>query len=330
MEAQGFGSEPDTLLFQPFQGPTDPGDIMIPEPTGMDEHWVNYDQDKKLGQCVLNGITPLGWYWESDLGAPDPSTADNYAFTSCSYLNSLNPQNRNYLITPPVFIPDSSFWLSWRSLSYYGPDFMDGYHVLVSTGTNLPNQFKDTIFSAAQTIQSFQTGSLDLSDYIFSPGYIHANGYTDTDYFFVDNEPTGDFYHGKLEPHCESLSKYAGKQIFIAFLHDSYDDFQLQVDDILVSNPMKSATTTPGSIDFFEIMPNPARTSAYVHWASSFREEGLLQVLDLNGKLVYEKRFNARADGQVFLETADWAPGVYYCRLATAHGESVRKLLKVN
>lgn len=328
--AQGLNAEPDTLLFQPFQGSVDPGDTMLPEPTGSDEHWVNFDQDKKQGQCVANGITPLGWYWESDLGATDPSTTDNYAFTSCSFLKGLNPQNRNYLITPPLYIPNATYALSWRSLSYYGPDYMDGYHVLVSTGLNTPNQFTDTLFGAAQTVDRFQVGSLDLNDYLFSPGYIHANQYTNTDYFFVDEEPNGIFYHGKLEPHSVSLAPYAGKQIYIAFLHDSYDDFQLQVDDILVLSPGASAVATPVGIDYFEISPNPAGASTQVHWVTAETEDGVLNISDINGKTVYEKGFSPRADGQITLETSDWAPGVYYCHLATTHGQAVRKILKMN
>lgn len=325
---QTNGSAPDTLLLHTFEGLQDPADTMLTEPSGNDLHWVNYDEDNKTGLCVSNGITPKGWYWESDLGFIDPNMANNDAFTSCSYLQSGTPQNKNWLITSPVTIPDETYWLCWRSLSYYGPDYMDGYKVLVSTSLNLPESFSDTLFVAAQTVQSFQIGSLDLNDYIFSNGYIHANGYTDPDYFFVDSEPNGNFYHGKLEPHSVNLGDYAGQTIYIAFQHDSYDDFQLQVDDILVTNT-KVSTTDLSNFLYFNILPNPVHDFAFVNWRTQTPEAGRLSVVDQSGKIVFEKDFNARVEGQIHLDAQGFAAGIYYCKLETATGLATKMLVKI-
>lgn len=327
LSGQSSGQALDTLLQHTFEGILDPADTMLNIPTGDDQHWVNYDQDNKVGLCVSNGQTPKGWYWESDLGFSDPNMANNYAFTSCSYLKQPNPQNRNWLITSPVHIPDDTYWLGWRSLSYYGPDFMDGYRVLVSTTTNLTPAFTDTLFNAAQTVQSFQAGSLDLNDYLFSGGYIHANGYTDPDYFFVDFEGNNPFYHGKLEPHSVNLSKYAGQTIYIAFLHDSFDDFQLQVDDILVSNPMVS-TSAPSNLLYFNVFPNPVGDFAYLNWKTQIPQSGRLSIVDPSGKVVFEKSFNTRVDGQIYLDAQGFAAGIYFCRLETATGIFTKKLIK--
>ncbi|MFN0036670.1 MAG: T9SS type A sorting domain-containing protein [Saprospiraceae bacterium] len=319
---------PDTLLLHTFEGILDPADTMLAQPNGDDIHWVNYDQDNKTGLCVSNGDTPKGWYWESDLGFVDPNMADNYAFTSCSYLQGGNPQNRNWLITSPVFIPDSSYSLSWRSLSYYGPDYMDGYRVLASIGTNFPADFNDTLFSAAQTILSLQSGSLELNDYLFSDGYIHANGYTKEDYFFVDFEGNAPFYHGKLEPHRVSLAAFAEQTVYLAFLHDSYDDFQVQVDDILVSNQTVSAPV-PANFVYFNVLPNPVREFAFVNWKTETPQAGRLSVADQCGKVVFEKKFNARTEGQVCLEAQDFPPGIYFCKLETASGQATKLLVKI-
>lgn len=317
------------LLTLNFEGTSDPADTMLNEPTGDDLHWVNYDQDHKTGLCVQSpGITPKAWYWESDLGAPNPSNANNNAFTSCSFLSNENYQNRNWLITAPVYVPDDTYWLCWRSLSYYGPDFMDGYHVLVSTSSNLTGAFSDTIFSAAQTVDRLQVGSLDLNDYIFSNGYIHANGYTDTSYFYIDSEPLGDFYHGKLEPHCVSLAEYAGESIYIAFLHDSKDDYQLQVDDILVSN-QNVATKSPDTFDYFNLLPNPMRDFGFVSWKTNTPQAGHMRLFDQSGRIVLDKPFNARLEGQMHLEGLDLAPGIYFCRLETASGQATKLWVKL-
>ncbi|MFN0175480.1 MAG: T9SS type A sorting domain-containing protein [Saprospiraceae bacterium] len=322
---------PDTLLQHTFEGTFDPADTMLTSPTGNDLLWVNYDQDNKIGRCVSNGFpTPKGWYWESDLGFVDPNMTENSAFTSCSFLDHNTPQNKNWLITSPVYIPDSSYWLCWRSLSYYGPGFMDGYKVLASTSTNFPAAFNDTLFMAAQmVVHSDPAGSLEIDDYIFSPGYIHANGYTDTAYFFIDTEPLGDFYHGKLEPHSLSLAAYADQTIYIAFLHDSYDDFQLQVDDILVTNTKVSATYTLSNLLHFNILPNPVHDFAFVNWRTQTPMEGRLSVVDQSGKIVFERNFNSRAEGQIHLDMQGFARGVYFCKLETATGQATKMLVKI-
>lgn len=321
-------NSPDTLLQHNFEGLLDPADTMLLLPTGSDIHWVNYDQDNKKGLCVNNGITPKGWYWESDLGFINPNQANNDAFTSCSFLDSGNPQNRNWLITAPILIPDESYWLCWRSLSYYGPDFMDGYKVLASTGGNMPASFTDTLFKAAQTVDRLVVGSLDLNDYIFSSGYIHANGYTDEEYFFVDFEGQNPFYHGKMEPHCVSLSEYSGQTIYLAFLHDSYDDFQLQIDDILVSNQISSATHQPLSqLEHFQVMPNPADAFCFIHWKAQENAPATCTIWDVNGRIVWEKSFSARTEGQYYLETAQFPSGMYWCQLRTAKELGIQKLI---
>ncbi len=326
---QSMDPSPKILLDLNFEGMSDPADTMLNEPTGDDTHWVNYDQDHKTGLCVAGpGLTPKAWYWESDLGAENPNQSNNNAFTSCSYLSNPNYTNRNWLITAPVYIPDDSYWLCWRSLSYYGPDFMDGYHVLTSTTTNLLPSFTDTLFSAAQTIDRFEVGSLDINDYIFSNGYIHANGYTDTAYFYIDSEPKGNFYHGKLEPHSVSLADYAGQTVYIAFLHDSKDDYQLQVDDILISNQKVSASA-PSNFDYFNVLPNPMQDFAFVNWKTHTPQAGRLSVIDQNGRIVWEQSFNTRLEGQMHLEGQNFAPGIYYCKLETSSGQATKLLVKI-
>lgn len=320
---------PDTLLFHTFEGILDPADTMLNQPSGYDQHWVNYDQDNRTAACVFNAVTPKGWYWESDLGFINPNMANNDAFTSCSYLTNPNHKNRNWLITSPIYIPDDSYWLCWRSLTYYGPDFMDGYKVLVSKTSNFPTSFVDTLFVAAETIQSLQTGSLDLNDYIFSPGYIHANGYTDDAYFFIDFEGNQPFYHGKMEPHSVSLANFAGQNIYIAFLHDSHDDFQLQVDDILVFNQGASSTTLTSNFLYFNILPNPVRDVAFINWKTQTPQEGRLSVFGQAGQLVFEQKFNAREEGQVYLDVTTFAAGVYRCHLQTNDGQASKVLVKL-
>ncbi len=327
--AQSGGAQPDTLLNEQVIG--NPISTMLTVPTGYDNEWVNYDQDVAKGYCVdeNGGPTPFGWYIERDFGFPDGVPTTNNAFTSCSYLYN-HIRNNNWLILPPVFILDGQYQLCWRSLALEGPAFVDGYNVVVSTSSNLPSSggFSDTLFTAAETIKLINTnnvGSYDIADYLFSPGYIHANGYTDTNYYFLPSSE--DPYRGRLEPHCVSLAAYQGQSIYIAFHHNSKDDNLLQLDDILITNT--TATQQPDNFLTFDIMPNPAVSSTFVKWTLKKPEAGRLQLRDQSGKLLLEKRFSAYEAGQLFLELDNLPAGMHHCTLQTASGLATRKLVKL-
>lgn len=321
---------PDTLINERFIEDQLP--FMLPFPTGNDADWVNYDADQLYGLCVdFPDTTPFGWYLDRDFSVSSPSETTNDAFTSCSYLETPFVPNANWLITKPIYLADSSYWLCWRSLSYYGPGYLDGYKVLVSTTTNDPadHPFTKTLFKAAEMVKnSVPAGSLNLNAYQFSDGYIHANGYTDTTYFFVDFSEGPPFYHGKLEPHMESLAEFAGKTIYIAFLHDSQDDYQLQVDDIVVSKTYVS-THSPQNVERFDVLPNPARDAAYFSWKLKTPQESRLVVTDNAGKIVLQKAFGSREEGRLFFEIQHLEPGIYYCALETASGRATTKLVKI-
>ncbi len=328
LQGQGFAVM-DTLINENFE--TDPTSNMLLFPSGNDQDWVNYDEDHLTGECVTAGPTPFGWWQEGDFGAQGN---DNDAYTSCSYLVDPGVRNANWLIVSPILIPDSSYWLCWRSLSYYGPGYLDGYHVLVSTTSNDPGEFSftDTLFSAAEMVEnSSPSGSLDLADYVFSDGYIQANGFTDTSYYFLDFSEGPPFYHGKLEPHARSLAAYAGKTIYIAFLHDSRNNFLLQVDDIIVTKTQHGVSTDnkPDQVVFLKVMPNPVEASAYISWKMNVRAASTLLVTDAIGRAVLEKTFNSREEGNYFLDTQHLAPGVYYCSLLTAYGRATTRFVKL-
>ncbi len=330
LNAQSLAA-PDTLIAEYFE--TDPTPLMALIPSGDDQIWVNYDADGELSLCLEGPPpAPAGWLWDADLGSTNPQQSDNNAFTSCSYLTDPDIRNYNWLITKPVAIPDTTYNLYWRSLSFYGPGFLDGYKVLVSKTSNDPamNVFTDTLFVAAEMIQnSVPSGSLNVEDYVFSPGYIHANGFTDNDYFFVYNTQGPPFLHGKFEPHEVSLADYAGQTIYIAFLHDSQDDFILQIDDILVSKSEISTTTSLENVLYFNVLPNPARDKAYFSWKTKITADGRLTIVDQAGKTIVQQSFSSRQEGLIFLETSQWAPGIYLCTLETNTGRATTKLVKL-
>ncbi|MCC7246328.1 MAG: T9SS type A sorting domain-containing protein [Saprospiraceae bacterium] len=316
--------------FQPGLDNIPPTDTMLPAPNGDDQQWVNYDADLLFGNCLLNEITPGGWFWESDLGVLNPSQSNNFAVTSCSYHPDFpDLPAMNWLILPPLTIPDTNYFLSWKSLSFYGPHWMDGYKVLVSSTNNVPESgaFTDTIFKAAEMISTTVNFSLDVSKYTFSPGYIHAAAYTDTSYYFKDFSQGPPFYHGRLEPHKVRLKNYAGQKIYIAFLHDSTDDDKLQIDDILVAQKTTSQTPDFQLLNQFQVFPNPANSSAWCTWELAAPIHVTLQLADATGQVLQEISLPAQSSVNYRFDVSALPSGMYYCTLSSAQGKAVRKLV---
>lgn len=324
---QGFMA-PDTVFREYFQ--SDLSIEMLLAPTGFDQSWINFNQDGNTSSCAEGWQeTPGGWYWESDLSTNEPTSND--VFSSCSFLLGTHLQNRNWLITPPIEVDDPSYYLSWRSLAVQGPLYTDGYKVLISSGSNDPalNQY-DTVFVAAQMLFSAEPGSLELSDYTFSPGYIHANGFSDTLYYFVDSTLNEDgelvpYYHGRFEPHGVSLADYAGQTIYIAFVHDSRDDFILQLDDVAITRTtVRTAQPDPNVLEF-NVSPNPVDQHARIHWTLREPQPVRLEVLDALGRLCWQGQYD---HSPALLDWNAYAPGIYLLRLRSAGGESSRIFVK--
>lgn len=297
---------PDTLLDQRFE--VDPTDTMLPFPFGDDLQWVNWDADRIPPLCD-NGRVLGNWYWDSDLG---DTTGMNNAFTSCSFLANKDAPNENWLITPPISITDTQAVLTWRSLSLEGPGYHDGYKVLVSTTSNAPYEgsFADTLFVAAEMLGEPLFFSLDPKDFNFSPGYVHANWYRDSTYFFLptDNFPSN---RGRMEPHSVSLSAYVGKKIYIAFLHDSQYDNTLQIDDIVVVQGVSVSAPEPLlPVTVLRVQPNPVHDFARLFFSEALRPQRL-QITDAMGRVMAVRALPGLPADNVLADLSALPPGVY-------------------
>jgi hypothetical protein len=235
---------------------------------------------------------------------------------------------------PPVTINGENAKLAWKSSSYYGPFGLDGYRVLVSTSSNLIASFTDTIFKAAEMIKPLSVfGLLSTSKYLYSEGYLHADAYTSNDYFFLDTDVDGfSFWHGKLEPHSAELSAYTGQTIYIAFLHDSQCDFQLQVDDIVVIDNITSSISPKTDIAQFGIHPNPIEEVAILDISFKNFTKYQITVTDIHGKIVQQLTENTEAQDlkkSLNLSFKNLPSGTYFCNLTTDKGHVSKKIVKI-
>jgi hypothetical protein len=298
-----FGQQRDTVLLENFQ--FNPFITMQTVPSGTDTVWVNYDQDGL--PSILNTPETKRWTWDQFfVGATDPLTGEvNYSAISYSYLQNSLPGNKNWLITPPVHISEAGYTLSWKSAPSQLPRYMDGYIVLVSTTTNTPAAFTDTIFRAASmTGITGNSQSTNFSNFTFSEGYIHANSCTLPDYFVAGTT----IHYGKLEPHEVDLSGFTGQTVYIAFLHNSDDDDRLALDDIIVSRNLSSSVTyTEAGQPSVSVLQNPVGD-----WLRTRIESGenndtaLFYIFNTSGKRLSE-------------HTVTLTPGVSLAELPVGH-----------
>ena len=211
---------------------------------------------------------------------------------------------------------------------------MDGYEVLISAGSNDPasGDFQ-SVFEAAEMLYSLDGDdtSLDVNNYQFSDGYIHADGYTLDDYYdldvvVVDNIPI-QFYRGRFEPHTLSLADYAGQTIYIAFNHNSHDDFMLQIDDIAITNTISSIPGEPDHLSRFEVLPNPIQDRGLIQIETSRAEDATLRLQDSQGKMIWERSSRIQGKMSIELQAGKIPTGVYQLSLILHDGIATRKLI---
>lgn len=293
----GIDAQSDTLLFEDFQDELNLAMELDPD---IIDQWHNLDLD----QIAPNSGTDGAWYWSEDFGNAylDTIVGDtNLVYASMSWLSGLDPNNRNWLITPAIPIVDDQATLHFKSAPYQLPRYMDRVSIYVSTEESFPAGWSpslpdqpgdyDVIFRTAEMTKYNGDGqNTDIANFDFSEGYFHADMMTDSLYFEVGDSTLN---YGLLEPHSISLSDYANKQIFIAFVHDSSDDNLMSVDDILV---MGTEGTLAVKDDLaseirFITYPNPVDNYMNVLFRLEDASNGQIQIHDMQGKLAWASTY---------------------------------------
>ena len=327
----------DTLLYENFSvefdsvlGDFGAQDGVVQFASGSDTIFVNFDAD---GIPAANG-RPGNWYWDFESLQPEDSLQGGILLSS-SWLDGYAPGNRNWLILPPITLGDSSGVFSWKSATYQGPRYMDGYSVIVSTGSNdatTAGNFTDTLFKAASMDAIVGDGaSLSIDSFAFTPGYIHADGFTLSSYFLHGDSVGFSAHYGLMEPHSVSLAQYAGQTIYIAIVHDADDDNLIAIDDILVTGtkPVNSSTQSLVLDVDLAVFPNPA--TDYINLTYEVKNSGevAVQVIDMTGRTVISQMMNAVSGAnQERLSVGNLPAGTYQVILSRGTKRTAQSFVK--
>ncbi len=308
----------------------DPDNIAI-DPDDTDSDWVSFDSD---GLSDANG-RPQNWFltldfiYNTDISPVDPVDS-NLVMASSSWLAGYAPGNLNYLILPPVDVTGADFTFTWSAAPFQGPRFMDGYEVRVSTsGDNLAEDFTDVLWQSAQmTDIGADAGAapFDIANYTFSDGFIHADGFTLTDFFTEDAGSTA--YTGLLEPQTVSLANYVGMEIYIAIVHNSDDDNMIMVDDITVEGSVGiNDFQLDNLVNFY---PNPVTDQLNMTFTNMITDGSVFEVYDLNGKKVISEVVYPESNPNVIVDWTALNSGLYNVRFivdgVASQGTNIVKL----
>lgn len=270
---------------------------------------------------------PEAWFLTYAFATEDSLTMDgdtNFVFAANSWFDSPD-KAINYLITPSIYLLDNTANLSWKSAPYQTPYYCDGYKVLVSTTNNFEDQFTDTLFVAAE-YDSTKDPMPDSTwnGYNFTPGFVHG---LDGTYAVYQGDSAR--WRGILRPFNLSLAQYAGQKIFIAFLHDSYDDNLISIDDILI--------TGNGTVDVAEnnakvevnMFPNPANSVVNLNFTVVKPGAASIEVYDLSGKLMEKRQLGGRLKGThtYQFDVSKYVAGSYLLTLRTGDGSKTLNLV---
>lgn len=297
-----LNAQNDTLLYENFD--VDPTATWLPVNNGNDLDWVNYDQD---GLADANN-RPQSWYW-GDVGFSTIDGLDGCLYSS-SWLTGFLPGNRNYLITPPIYIADANATLSWASAPYQTPLYVDGYSVLVSTTDNLESSFTDVLFQAGQYLSG---AGASYSAYTFSPGFVHGEDGT-----YIEFDTDSARFIGEQRPFSQSLAAYAGQTIYIAFLHDADDDNLISIDDILVTGTLVGLNEAAAEISL-NISPNPASDRIELSYKLLNSGTVVADIYDVKGSKVMSVNQNQVAGIQRSnIDVSELSAGLYNVVLTTS------------
>lgn len=259
-------------------------------------------------------------------------TLSNFGIRSFSWFEKQG-RATSVLISPPVFLNDYNGALSWKSRPVQGPRHQDGYKVYILEGAN--NDPDNVPFETME--YAFAMKELDVSN--SSPlstitslaelernfGFIPEDGFDHIKYILPDTNELGEMDSTRQEPIMQqfnlSLYEYNG-YIQVAFVHDSYDNNGIILDDILITGKGEVLINKIYKSNL-NIFPNPAVKELFIDFDQNWKNP-LVKIFDLNGRLVLRQKLDFMSSIKIgFLES-----GQYLLRLETNTGVYTQNFVK--
>lgn len=317
----------DTLLYENFDvNPitNNPNFLNQTSPPGFtaDANWYNWDQDQL--NDLSGGSRPGEWFWSSG-GFAIADSSDGCMFSNSWTEDPFNPVE-NYLVTPSIQILDANAVLSWKSATRQTPRYLDGYKVVVSSTTNDLSAFTDEIFRAAE-MTSLPVPPADtnlFSSYTFGPAGAWIQGIDGT---YIEYDDDSSRWIGVQKDTSVSLAAYSGQDIYIAFLHYTFDDNLISIDDILLKG---TAVIGYNEIKHDPLKlyayPNPADKNTTLNFTLDKTSNVTLKVIDILGNEIYQREIaGVSGKNSLPLNIEDFSAGTYFYTVTSGTATSTGK-----
>lgn len=127
----------------------------------------------------------------------------------------------------------------------------------------------------------------------------------------------GENESGSFTKHSFSLNDFRGQSIYVALRHHNCTDvYWLSIDDLKITGTGNVGIDAPvnSAIDFY---PNPVNNKLYIS-----EEVAEVSIVDINGRVVIT------ANNTKVVDMSNLSNGVYFARVTTDNGTSVKKIVK--
>ena len=149
---------------------------------------------------------------------------------------------------------------------------------------------------------------------------------TNSDYFDVERSSNGlDFYAiGKVQAKGQSTQienyDFIDKSPYYPVSY--YRLRQVDLDGQYKYSPMISIEIDgEKDIEIYRVYPNPTSDVATVEFSLSKNETTTVEVLNINGAVIYSESFEAKESNSINLKCKDWNQGLYFIRIVTESGK---------
>lgn len=336
----GLSAQNDTLVWEDFNGSDTWQEVAA------DYEYVTHNDnplvwdlspaqttDPKWYLIDLDGNTPNNdqqdgaWFLTVPFGVQDEGNYEAL-LAATSWFNPFAQAN-NWLVTNSFVCSDDAV-LTWYSAPFQTPLFLDGYKVLVSTTTNDPSAFTETLFVAKEFVSiPDNIDSCVYANYTFGPagaGFVHGEDGTGV----WNNADDCQRDTGAMVQHTVSLSQFDGQNIFIAFVHDTDDDNLIGLDNILVKG-----TFTAGSgikenqtVDF-TVYPNPTTDRVQIGYQVTAFSEVTVKVIDATGRVLQALNLGTQnGNNSTSVDMSGLSAGMYTVVLETGEYRAVKQVIK--
>lgn len=277
--------------------------------------WINFSYDNLTPANPPGDPYPSDYFILDSVIIQDINTGDTLEYTrtlaSVSWMAGFATGNRNVLTTPEVTITQPGAVLSFTSMPWQGPQWADGYSLIVTPSDNVLDPNGDTLMQHKQ-----YRGAGDGPVWHPSYGWDTIPG---------DTMHTVYNYDASLATFEDSgnttlswsywefpLDAYVGQSIYVSWYHDSDDDNGIMFADLLIVQPQASGLDEK-EFNYSRLYPNPSSDLVTFEFKINDGADEYVQIVDMQGRAI--KNIEVQNDGfgvqKVYINNSELQEGLY-------------------